>query len=52
MPAKTPRQQRYMAMVSHHPGTVRKGKGKLPSKAVAQKYSKKPRGGYSASRKR
>ncbi len=36
MPAKTKRQQRFMAMCSHSPG---KAKGKCPPKKVAQEFS-------------
>lgn len=43
MPAKSPKQQRYMAMCAKSPG---KARGKCPSKAVAKKFARKPRGGY------
>ena len=40
MPAKTAKQQRYMAMCAHNP---KKG---CPSKEVAKEFSHKPKGGY------
>lgn len=43
MPAKTKRQQRYMGMCAHQPA---KARGKCPSKKVARKMAKKPKGGY------
>lgn len=43
MPAKSERQQKFMAICSHSPG---KSKGKCPSKKVAQEFSHKPKGGY------
>lgn len=36
MPAKTVKQQRFMAMCAHDPG---KAKGKCPSKKVAREFS-------------
>jgi len=43
MPAKSARQQKFMAICSHTPG---KSKGKCPSHEVAQEFSHKPEGGY------
>lgn len=39
MPAKSARQQRFMAMCSHSPS---KAKGKCPPKKVAQEFSHSP----------
>lgn len=38
MPAKTEKQQRFMAMCAHNPEKARKGK-KCPSKKVAKEFS-------------
>jgi hypothetical protein len=38
MPAKTAKQQKYMAICAHSPG---KAKGKCPSRAVAEEFSHK-----------
>jgi hypothetical protein len=38
MPAKSDKQQRFMAMCLYSPGKV---KGKCPPKKVAKKYAKK-----------
>jgi hypothetical protein len=46
MPAKSPKQQRYMAMCAHSPG---KANSSCPPKKVAQEFSHKPPGGYKAS---
>lgn len=43
MPAKTARQQKFMALCAHSPG---KARGKCPSHKVAQEFSHKPAGGY------
>lgn len=43
MPAKSLKQQRFMAMCAHSPG---KAKGACPSHKVAQEFSHKPNGGY------
>ena len=43
MPAKSKRQQQYMAICSHNPSHA---KGKCPSKKVAMEFSHKPKGGY------
>lgn len=43
MPAKSKKQQRFMAMCSHSPG---KARGKCPSREVAREFSHKPAGGY------
>lgn len=43
MPAKTKRQQQFMAICAHQPG---KAKGKCPSHKVAMEFSHKPQGGY------
>ncbi len=43
MPATTPRQQRYMAMLAHDPAK-RRAAG-VPQK-VAEEFSRKPAGGY------
>jgi hypothetical protein len=45
MPAKSPKQQRYMGMVAHNPSKVRNKKD-MPSKKVAREFSHKPKGGY------
>ena len=45
MPAKTAKQQRFMAMCAHTPS---KAKGKCPSKKVAKEFSRKPVEGYRA----
>mgnify|MGYP001604990653 CR=1 FL=1 len=42
-PAVSERQQKFMAMCEHDPKHAR---GKCPSRAVAKKFSKKPKGGY------
>lgn len=39
MPAKTPKQQRFMALCAHNPGKATKP---CPPKAVAQEFSVKP----------
>lgn len=44
MPAKSAKQQRYMAMCAHNPGEA---KGKCPPQKVAKEFSHKPAGGYS-----
>lgn len=43
MPAKTAKQQKFMAMCAHNP---EKAKGKCPSRKVAKEFSHKPAGGY------
>jgi hypothetical protein len=43
MPAKSARQQKFMAICSHTPG---KSKGKCPPQKVAEEFSHKPKGGY------
>lgn len=43
MPAKSEKQQRYMAMCAKNPG---KAKGACPPKSVAEEFSHKPSGGY------
>jgi hypothetical protein len=43
MPAKTPRQQRFMALCANAPA---KARGKCPPKGVAREYAHKPRAGY------
>lgn len=43
MPAKSPKQQKFMAMCAHGG----KAKGKCPPKKVAEEFSHKPSGGYS-----
>lgn len=43
MPAKTKKQQRFMAMCAHSPAHA---KGKCPSMKVAKEFSHKPKGGY------
>ena len=43
MPAKSAKQQKFMAMCSHNPG---KAQGKCPPKKVAEEFSHKPSGGY------
>lgn len=43
MPAKSAKQQRFMAMCARAP---KKAKGKCPSKKVAEEFSHKPKGGY------
>lgn len=43
MPAKSEKQQRYMAMLAHNP---KKRKGTGISKKVAEEFSHKPKGGY------
>ncbi len=45
MPAKSKKQQKFMGMCTTAAGR-KKAKGKCPSKKVAKKYSKKPKGGY------
>ena len=42
MPAKSKKQQKYMGMCAH---TSPKPKG-CPSKTIARKFSRKPKGGY------
>lgn len=43
MPAKSKKQQQFMAICAHSPG---KARGKCPSHKVAQEFSHKPVGGY------
>jgi hypothetical protein len=43
MPAKTPKQQRFMGMIAHNPGMA---KSKGISLKVAKEFSHKPKGGY------
>ena len=43
MPAKSKKQQQFMAICAHTPG---KAQGKCPPKRVAQEFSHKPKGGY------
>lgn len=43
MPAKSKKQQQFMAICAHTPG---KAKGKCPPKSVAEEFSHKPVGGY------
>ena len=43
MPAKSAKQQRFMAMCSHPGADVN---GKCPSMKVAKEFSHKPAGGY------
>ena len=43
MPAKSAKQQRYMAICAKNPGKARK---KCPPKATARKFARKPKGGY------
>jgi len=43
MPAKSKKQQQFMAICAHQPD---KAKGKCPSHKVAQEFSHKPEGGY------
>jgi len=43
MPAKTKKQQQFMAICAHTPG---KARGKCPEHKVAQEFSRKPPGGY------
>jgi hypothetical protein len=43
MPAKTPKMQKFMALCAHSP---ERAKGKCPPRAVAQEFSRKPKGGY------
>ena len=49
MPAKSAKQQKFMAMCSHTPG---KAHGKCPPKKVAAKFSHKPEGDYKKRDKR
>lgn len=42
MPAKSARQQRFMAMCAHGGNA----KGKCPPQDVAEEFSHKPKGGY------
>jgi len=42
-PAKSSRQQHFMALCSHNRS---KSKGKCPPKKVAEEFSHKPKGGY------
>jgi hypothetical protein len=43
MPAKSKKQQRFMAMCAHAPSHA---SGTCPSKSVAREFSVKPKGGY------
>lgn len=43
MPAKSSKQQKFMAICAHSPG---KAKGKCPPAKVAREFSHKPPGGY------
>lgn len=43
MPAKSSKQQKFMAICAHTPG---KAQGKCPPKDVAQEFSHKPKGGF------
>jgi hypothetical protein len=43
MPAKSRKQQRFMAMCAHNP---RHASGKCPDKKTAREFSHKPRKGY------
>lgn len=43
MPAKTRKQQRFMALCAHHPEHA---KGKCPDKQVAREFSMKPKKGF------
>ena len=43
MPAKSKKQQQFMAICAHSPSHA---KGKCPSKSVAKEFSHKPKGGY------
>lgn len=43
MPAKSKRQQQFMAICAHTPS---KARGACPSKKVAMEFSHKPEGGY------
>jgi hypothetical protein len=43
MPAKSRKQQRFMAMCAHNPSHA---KGKCPDKKTAREFSHKPKGGY------
>lgn len=45
MPAKTPKQQRFMAGCAENPSKMG---GKCPPRSVAKEFSHKPKGGYSA----
>jgi hypothetical protein len=49
MPAKSEKQQRFMAMCAHDSS---KAKGECPSKEVAREFSHKPKGGYKKRKKR
>ena len=49
MPAKSAKQQKFMAMCSHTPG---KSRGKCPPKKVSDEFSHKPEGGYKKRDKR
>jgi hypothetical protein len=42
MPAKSAKQQRYMAMIAH----MKNPPAGAPSKKVAEEFSHKPKGGY------
>ena len=48
MPAKSAKQQKFMAICAHTPD---KAKGNCPSQKVAAEFSHKPKGGYSKPRK-
>lgn len=48
MPAKSKKQQRFMAMCAHNP---EEAKGKCPPKDVAEEFSKKPKSGYEKKKK-
>jgi len=43
MPAKSRKQQRFMAMCAHSPSHA---SGKCPDKQTAREFSHKPKGGY------
>ena len=43
MPAKSRKQQQFMAICAHNP---KHAKGKCPSPKVAREFSFKPKGGY------
>lgn len=49
MPAKSKKQQQFMAICAHSPG---KARGNCPSKKVAMEFSHKPPGGYRKGRKK
>lgn len=48
MPAKSQKQQQFMAMCLHSPDKV---KGSCPPKKVAKEFSKKPEHGYKKGKK-